>query len=369
MTSTAPAIPRQGLGRRLLGSPVVDLLLGPHGVDRYLELIDPRLTLSDARARVVAVQRQTPRAVTLTLVPNRAFSGFTAGQYLTVGVEIDGVRRIRTYSPASSAADSRRLELTVTAHPGGLVSSHLLREMAPGRIVHLGAAQGGFTLPATVGDRLVLISGGSGITPVLSMLRTLLDTGYDGEILFVHYARSVSDWLYADELHALARTHRQLRVAYRVTRGSGAERLNGATLRDLAGGEITGASCAACGPPRLLDAVPDVWAAAGGNPDAVLTETFTPPRALISKENATGTLRFTGSGITAPVGAGTLLEQAEAAGLHPAFGCRMGICRTCTCRKLAGPVRNLITGEVSTGEDEDIQVCVSAPVGDVALEL
>ena len=369
MTFTAPARPRPGLSRRLLGSPVVDLLLGPHGIDRYLELIDPRLTLSDARARVVAVDRQTPRAITLTLAANRAFAGFAAGQYLTVGVEIDGVRRIRTYSPASSATDPRRLELTVTAHPGGLVSGHLLTEMAPGRIVHLGAAQGTFTLPGAVPDRLVLISGGSGITPVLSMARTLLDTGYDGQIAFVHYARSASDWLYADQLQALARAHRNLKVAYRVTRGSGAERLSGATLRDLAGGEVTGALCAACGPPRLLDAVPQAWAAAGGEPDAVLTETFTPPRALITEANATGTLRFTGSGISAPVGAGTLLEQAEAAGLSPAFGCRMGICRTCTCRKVAGPVRNLITGEVSTGEDEDIQVCVSAPAGDVALEL
>ena len=102
MATIATHPQRPGLARRLLGSPVVDLLLGPHGVDRYLELISPTLTVGDARAEVVAVRRQTPRSVTLTLRPNRAWAGFEAGQYVAVGVEIDGVRRTRTYSPAGS---------------------------------------------------------------------------------------------------------------------------------------------------------------------------------------------------------------------------------------------------------------------------
>src|SRR6201986_544359 len=116
MATTAPH-PRTGLARRLLGSPVVDLLLGPHGVDRYLELISPTLTVGDARAEVTAVRRQTSRSVTLTLRPNRAWAGFAAGQYVAVGVEIDGVRPTRTYSPAGSAHAGRALGLTVTENP------------------------------------------------------------------------------------------------------------------------------------------------------------------------------------------------------------------------------------------------------------
>jgi ferredoxin len=84
---------------------------------------------------------------------------------------------------------------------------------------------------------------------------------------------------------------------------------------------------------------------------------------------AEGTLRFLRSGSRAEIGSGTLLEQAEAAGLSPDFGCRMWICHTCTGRKAAGAVRNLRTGEVSSEEDEDIQLCISVPAGDVALEL
>ena len=90
---------------------------------------------------------------------------------------------------------------------------------------------------------------------------------------------------------------------------------------------------------------------------------------LVAGDAATGTLRFLRSDRVAEVGEGTLLEQAEAAGLSPEFGCRMGICHTCTCRKAAGAVRNLRTGEVSVQENEDIQLCISAPAGDVALEL
>jgi stearoyl-CoA 9-desaturase NADPH oxidoreductase len=368
MATIAPHPPRPRLARRLLGSPVVELLLGPHGVDRYLELIRPTLTVTDARAEVVAVRRQTPRSVTLTLRPNRAWAGFTAGQYVAVGVEIDGVRRTRTYSPAGSAHGRSQLELTVTEHPGGVVSGHLLRAAHTGAIVHLADAQGVFTLPDPRPERIVLISGGSGITPVLSMLRTLADEGHDAEIAFLHFARTEADWLYEPEVRALAASHPGVHVGYRATRGAAPCRLDARTLGELIG-DAAGATAAVCGPPSLVAAAPGVWAQLGGDPGRVLTETFTPPRMLVTGDAATGTVRFLRSDRTAEIGEGTLLEQAEAAGLSPKFGCRMGICHTCTCRKTAGAVRNLRTGEVSDEANEDIQLCISAPAGDVALEL
>jgi ferredoxin-NADP reductase len=359
------------LASRVLGSSVVDLLLGPHGVDRYLELIRPTLTVAEARAHITAVRRQTARSVTLSLATNRAWTGFAAGQYVAVGIEIDGVRRTRTYSPAGSACEPGQLELTITEHPGGAVSGHLLRAARPGAIVHLGVAQGTFTLPDPRPRRLVLVSGGSGITPVMSMLRTLVDEGHDGEIAFLHYARTPGDWLYEPDVRALQRRHPALRVAYHATRdgdGGFPPRLDADVLRSRVG-EVGDATAAVCGPPGLLDAAPQAWAEAGGDPERLLTETFTPPRLLVAGGAAAGTLRFLRSDRTAEVGEGTLLEQAEAAGLSPRFGCRMGICHTCTCRKAAGAVRNLRTGVVSDEENEDIQLCISAPAGDVALEL
>src|SRR5690349_6538433 len=166
---------------RVLRSPLVDLLTGPHGVDRYTELVAPTWTTGDARARIVAVRRQTPRSVTLTLAQNRAFTGFRAGQHIKLTVEIDGRRRTRPYSPAS-AEGSAHIELTIGRHDGGLVSTYLYEHARPGMIVGLDSVGGEFVLPSQRPRRILFISGGSGITPVMSMLRTLRADGFTGEV-------------------------------------------------------------------------------------------------------------------------------------------------------------------------------------------
>jgi ferredoxin-NADP reductase len=247
----------------------------------------------------------------------------------------------------------------VTEHPDGLVSRYLRTHAQPGMIVHLGAAQGEFVLPEPRPERLVMISGGSGITPILSMLRTLCDEGHDGEVTFLHYARTASDWLYRHEVEKLSSRHPNVRVSYIATREGGGHLDAGAI------GEVTDAHAAVCGPPALIDAVKALW------PDTnrVMAETFTPPTLELTGSAAEGTVRFLRSERSAQIAEGTLLEQAEAAGLTPEFGCRMGICHTCTCRKSAGAVKNILTGEVSDEEDEDIQLCISVPAGDVALEI
>jgi stearoyl-CoA 9-desaturase NADPH oxidoreductase len=354
---------RTGAARRLLASPLVDLLVGPHGIDRYLELINPNMTITDARAEIVKVQRQTPRSVTLTIRPNKAWAGFTAGQFIRVGVEIDGVRRTRTYSPASSQhLANDLLELTISFLPDGLVSSYLRAEN-PGGVVHLGTADGDFMLPDERPDKLVLISGGSGVTPVMSMLRTLLDEGHQGEITFIHYARTQAEWLYHDAAQRLAAEHANLNVEYVATREGGAH-FGPDTLSDSATPSDT--HVAVCGPRTLIEAVHEAWADA---PENFHSESFSPPSLQLSGEAAEGTLRFLTSNTTAEITPGTILEQAEAAGLTPEHGCRMGICHSCTCRKTAGTVKNILTGEVSSEEDEDIQICIHVPAGDVALAI
>lgn len=361
MTPTTTLTPT----RRLLGSKLVDLLVGPHGIDRYLELVRPQLTISDARAEVLGVTHQTERSVTLTLRPNAAWQGFRAGQFVRVGVEIDGVRRTRTFSPAGSAHEDGRLELTATLRDGGLVTDHLRHAIRPGAILHLSPAGGEFTLPEPRPKRLALISGGSGITPLISMLRTLCDERHTGPIVFIHYARTREDWLYRPAVEALAAAHPNLQLAYLATR-QGDPRLALDALPEPLADPVwrEQAHVAVCGPPPLIEATQQIFA-----PERVLTETFTSPTLSLAGAAAEGTIRFQKSARTTPIAEGTLLELAEGAGLNPDYGCRLGICKTCTCRKAAGPVRNLITGEVSAEEDEDIQLCVSVPAGDVALEL
>src|SRR5437763_6700780 len=145
--------------RRILRSSLVDLLVGPHGIDRYLELVKPGLTVNEARAEVIDVRHQTPRSVTVTLRPNAVWRGFRAGQFVRVGVEIDGVRRTRTYSPACSEHSSGLSELTVTLHPRGAVSGYLRPRAHEGMILHLSPVGADFVLTAPAPARPVLISG------------------------------------------------------------------------------------------------------------------------------------------------------------------------------------------------------------------
>ena len=346
------------LRERVLRSPLVDLLTGPHGVDRYTELVAPTWTLGEARATVVGVRRQTPRSVTLTLKPNRVFTGFRAGQHVNLAVEIDGRRRTRCYSPAS-AEGAELIELTIGRHDGGLVSVYLCDHARPGMVVGLDSVGGDFTLPAERPRRLLFVSGGSGITPMMSMLRTLVDEGHTGEVTFVHYARSAAEACYREELAAIP----GVRVLHGFTRDTEGT--------DLAGrfdaGHLTAAMPEAdavfvCGPPDLVEAVRAL------RPDAQ-SESFVPPTFDLSADAAGGRVSFADSGVEITDDGRPLLEQAEAAGLTPDSGCRMGICHSCTRRKTRGAVKNLITGAVSSAEEEDVQICVSVPVGDVDIAL
>jgi ferredoxin-NADP reductase len=358
------------LGRRILGSPLVEALAAPHGVDRYLELIRPAWSLHEARGEVVEVRRQTADSVTLTLRPNENWEGFSTGQFIRLTVEIDGVRHTRCYSPACSEHVPGRIEITVKAHPEGLVSGFLNRTARPGMVVGLSAADGDFVLPAERPEHLLLISGGSGITPVISMLRTLCDEGHAGAVTFIHYARTRDRVPYRRELGEVAARHPNVRVVLAYTREAGGA-LTGHLSREHLGAVAADAGHApayVCGPPALIESARRIWAE-DGIEQLLHIESFLPPSLALPSDRAEGSVSFARTRELVPNNGRSLLEQAEQAGLSPQFGCRMGICHTCTCRKTAGTVRNLRSGEVSCAEEEDIQICISVPVGDVELDL
>lgn len=347
------------VAKRVLGSGLVDLLTGPHGVDRYTELVAPTWTLGEARAKVIEARRSTSRSITLTCEPNAAFCGHTvkAGQYVNVTVEIDGRRHTRCYSPAN-AEGAGNLELTIGRHDDGLVSSYLYEQARPGMVVGLSNVGGEFVLPARRPRRILFVSGGSGITPVLAMLRTLVAEGHDGEIAFIHYARNPAEACYRDELAAMAHVH----VLHGYTRSGAGELTGRFGAEHLAAAMPSPDAVFVCGPVPLVDAVREHC------PNAQ-SESFVAPTVELPAKPSGGRVTFASSGIDVVDDGRPLLEQAEAAGLAPESGCRMGICHTCTRRKTSGVVRNLTTGGVSTNPDEDVQICVSVPVGDVELAL
>ena len=217
---------------RILGSRALAALAHPHGVDRYLEMINPMWAASEVRARVVDIRRENPAAegsapvATLTLQPTSTWRGHRAGQYVQVGVELPGsARRMTRCFSISSAASlpGEQITLTIRAHDEGQVSKFLVNDAQVGQVLHLSQADGVFTLHESAAtptnNHLVFITGGSGITPAMSIVRTLLRDGYDGranrKVTFLHFARSAEDQIFADELAAIAEADNHVDVHLR----------------------------------------------------------------------------------------------------------------------------------------------------------
>lgn len=361
---------------RVLRSRLAAALTAPHGVDRYLELIDPMLAAHEVRARVVDITPETPGVATLTLQPTSTWRGHQAGQHVLVGADLPGSakRTTRAFSISSAAsAPGERFTLTIRAHDEGQLSKYLVHEARPGQVLHLSQAQGDFTLsesPATpTNHRLLFITGGSGITPAMSMLRTLLRDGYDGhvgrKVTFLHFARSAEDQIFADELAAIADADNGVDVHLHHGDSLFSEFL----LRRLVP-DFRATDTWLCGPPGLVELVTEAY----GDSPRLRMEFFKPATARVGQgdpgsDAVEGEVSFARSGVATTNNGASLLEQAEAAGLTPDFGCRMGICFSCTARKTSGTVRNVLTGEESAVPDEDIRICVTTPAGDCQIDL
>jgi ferredoxin-NADP reductase len=366
---------------RLLRSRLAAALTTPHTVDHYLERFNPMWAAHEVRARVVSIVRETDGeapVATLTLQPTSTWRGHRAGQHVLVGADLPGsARRVtRAFSISSAAsAPGERFTLTIRAHDEGQLSKYLVREARPGQLLHLSQAQGEFVLtesPATpTTNRLVFITGGSGITPAMSMVRTLLRDGYDGhagrKVTFLHFARSPEDQIFADELGEIAAADNGVEVHLRY----GDQLFSEFELRRLVP-DHRNTDTWLCGPAGLVELVTAAYADEAGQVSPRLRMEFFKPvvaRAAKPGEEATGEISFTRSGRTAANDGATLLEQAEALGLNPESGCRMGICFSCTKTKTAGTVRNVLTGEESSAPGEEIRLCVTSAAGDCHIDL
>jgi ferredoxin-NADP reductase len=357
----------------VLRSRLVGALAAPRDIDEYLQLIDPVWSVHAVRARVVSVERDGDRAVSLWLAPNGAWRGFRAGQYVQLGVEIAGVRHSRCFSISSAPSDDSQLRLSLQLLPGGKLSTWASETAAKGDVVLLSQAQGEFVLPAKPPSTLLMISAGSGITPMLSMLRELARGARKSRVTWLHYGRS--ETMLESEALALAAKHAWLSLV--LTRTQGPHAAPGA-LRHLSAEALAEHApdwreqiAFACGPAALLQAARDLFSQHGCERSLRL-ESFGDgwPSAPVDHTPLHAQLVFKKSGREVAGNAGrTLLEQAEAAGLRPAYGCRMGICHTCKCTKLSGAVRNAQTGVVSDKPNEIIRLCISTPRSDVTLDL
>jgi len=324
----------------------------------YLDLIDPMRAGADLRGRIVSITPETADAATVTIRPGRGWAGHRPGQYIRIGIDVDGVRLWRAYSLTHRADSSDGLlSITTKAIPDGKVSNQLVHATAAGTLVMLDQATGDFTLPETLPAKALFLTAGSGITPVIGMLRNHLDDLPD--VAHIHCAPTKDDVIFRDELQGYA-------AASRLTLHENHDDVAG--IFDLAAlDEIVPdwreREVWVCGPTGLLDAAESHWETAG-LADQLHVERFRPS---VVEPGEGGTVTFERTGITLEAdGATPILDAGEAAGVLMPSGCRMGICFGCVVTMREGAVRDLRTGDITTGEDgEDvrIQTCVSAAAG------
>ncbi|SDT78855.1 Ferredoxin-NADP reductase [Streptomyces sp. TLI_053] len=330
----------------------------------YLDLVSPLRAGADLRGRIEAVHPETADAATVVIRPGRGWRGHTAGQYVRIGVDVDGVRLWRTYSLTSPThRRDGRITITVKAVPGGKVSNHLVRGAKPGTLVQLDQAGGDFVLPAARPAKVLYLTAGSGITPVMGMLR---DTGLD-DVVMVHSAPRPHDVIFREDLHGLV-ADGKLRLVEVHTGTDG--RLDLARLGELVP-DWAERETWACGPAGLLDAAEEHWAG-HGVPERLRTERFRPAAAAAGEagEGTGGAVTFSTTGRTVDAdGTTPLLAVGEEAGVLMPSGCRMGICFGCVTPLKAGAVRDLRTGEITEAEPGVlIQTCVSAAAGPCDIE-
>jgi ferredoxin-NADP reductase len=349
----------------------------------FLDLFAPLRAGAELRGRVESVHPETADAATLVIRPGADWRGHVPGQYVRVGVDVDGVRCWRAYSLTHGPRADGRISVTVKAVPDGHVSPYLVRHTRPGTLLHLEQAAGEFVLPVPGAGgldrrgepddrvKLLFITAGSGITPVIGMLRNLYPSTDSGvlrfdrssayDIVVLHVAPSEPDSIFATDLHRLEAAG-AIRLVARYDDQHGV--LDLADLDTLVP-DLSERTTFACGPGGLLDAI-TAHHEERGLP--LFTEQFK-VSTLVAGEG--GPVTFEASGIEVECdGARPILEQAEEAGVLMPSGCRMGICYTCVLPLREGAVRDLRTGELTTavaGETSTggvaIQTCINAAAG------
>jgi stearoyl-CoA 9-desaturase NADPH oxidoreductase len=342
----------------------------------FLDLFAPLRPGADLRGRVESVHPETADAATLEIRPGGDWAGHVPGQYVRIGVDVDGVRCWRAYSLTHGPRADGRISITVKAVPNGHVSSYLVRNTRPGTLLHLEQAAGEFVLPPVGPRKLLFVTAGSGITPVIGMLRNLYPStdsgvlrlprsaGYD--IVVLHVAPSEPHSIFGEDLRRLHQAG-AIRLVARYDDVHGVLDVNDI---DALVPDLDQRTTFACGPGGLLDAM---TAHHEDRRLPLFTEQF---RVTTLVAGQGGMVSFDRAGVDVDCDGGRpILEQAEDAGVLMPSGCRMGICYQCVLPMREGVVRDLRTGELTTavpGETADggvrIQTCINAAAGPCHLD-
>lgn len=358
-----PPVPR---GRRLFLR-AVRHLFSPLRPDDYLEMINPLWTTKEMRGKVERIEPQGSEAVSVLIRPGYDWPGHKPGQYVRLGLVIDGRYHWRAYSITSDPQpEDGLISVTPKKVASGVVSPYLVHEVKPGELVRLSEIEGVFTLPEPLPEKMLFISAGSGITPIISMLRSLDRRNKLDDVVVIHSARTRDQVMFLQDLEDLDRRHDGLRLDLRLTSDRG--RMSANDLDEVCPDwREREAFCS--GPSELLDAMIEHWED-NGDSDLLHFERFQPKIGGNAGAGEGGEIVFLDSEKTVECDGGTpILEAGEKAGLNLAYGCRIGICHTCVGTLKSGRVRDLRSGEVTEPTGQDVRICIHAAEGNVELAL
>jgi ferredoxin-NADP reductase len=336
--------------------------------DDYLEMINPLWSTRELRGRIEDVRRETEDAATVLIKPGYSWPGHKPGQYIRIGIDINGVRHWRAYSLTSDPyREDGLISITPKRVDSGQVSPYLVDKARPKTIVSLSKIEGEFVLPDPPPKKLLFISAGSGITPIMSMLRHLDHYDQIGDVVHLHSARHSDEVIFGPELRELAERRDGFRLHEQMTRDHG--RMGPEDLDRLCP-DWRERQTYISGPNEMLDAF-DEHFDREADCEQLHMERFQPKLGLGQKgEGEGGPIKFLKSECeTESDGHKPILVAGEDAGLDLPFGCREGICHTCVGELRSGRVRDLRTGKVYGQEGEVIRTCISAPEGPVEIEL
>ena len=310
---------------------------------------------------------------------------FVPGQFLNVAFWIGGARMNRSYSFSSSPTQRDYVDLTVRREPRGAVSRHIVDLLKVGDQIEAGGPVGRFTFTGTEADSIVLIGGGVGITPMMSITRYLTERSWAGDIFFVYVCRTPTDFMFKNEVAALQRVNPKLHVAVTMSRPEGTDWKGprGRLTKELLTQTVTNLASRRihlCGPPSMMDSTKAILTELGVSPDHVKTEAFgaikpTPAAAGTTAKPtapATGPLvTFSKNNKSTKIHVDqTVLELSEELAIGIEYSCRVGTCGICKVKMTSGEVEMAVEDALDPDDKTNgiILACQAKPKGDIAVE-
>lgn len=339
-------------------------------LEPMLESWLPGKSLLFTKARVEQTTLEREDVISLTLSPDKKWKGFVPGQFIQITIEIKGVLYHRIFSISSSQsefADNNQIRLSIQKQNLGKVTSYIFEDLKVGEYLGITEAMGVFTLQSAKQKNVVMIAGGVGITPILSMLKSTDNT--DLSLTLLYYAATDKPHLFQKELQEISSRKNNFEIHIINSDEEGFFSINHIQkyCPDYRSNDLF-----LCGPEAMDRHVRKILSENDFDSSKIISESFTAQKSFNpdSKEIKQVNIELENSKKVFTVSNDkTILELLETNGQQPKFGCRMGICNQCSCKKVSGVVFNHHDNQVSGTGEEYIKICSTIPMGDIKIEL